>query len=257
MRGEQTGVGTDASRTGDRFQTRGVTEMQAGKLETSPPRFWTTAYGVINTVDDDNLVTRSLGAMGEWAESEVDLLGGLLQEGATVVEIGSEYGAHALCLAQIVGDSGEVHVLESDRMVHLQLCANAAINRVPNIHAHLSPKDGKRGGGLKALDLEALHLLKVNTEGAMSALLADAKDLILEHKPYLYFRLGSPKQSRAEVDAVRGLGYRCWSHVAYLDGGDEKGSGGTKYFPGWAHLNVIAAPIEAGAEVDFSHLREI
>lgn len=231
--------------------------MQAGKLETPAPKFWTTTYGAINPVEDDNLVAQSLGVMGGWAESEVDLLGGLLQEGATVVEVGSEYGAHALCLARIVGESGQVHVLEPDRMTHLQLCANVAINRVSNIHAHLAPRDGKRGIGLKALNLDALHLVKVNEEGAISALLADAKELIVEHKPYLYFRLSSPKQARDEVEAIKRLGYRCWSHVAYLDGAGEQGSGGARHFPGWAHLNVIAVPMEAGAEADFAHLREI
>lgn len=231
--------------------------MQAGNAETAPPRFWTTPYGEINSVDDDNLVAQSLGAMRSWAESELDFLGGLLQEGATVVEVGSEYGAHALCLASIVGESGQVHVLEPDRMTHLQLCANVAINRVSNIHAHFTPKDGKRGVGLRALELDALHLVKVNEEGAISPILAEGKELILKHKPYLYFRLSSPKQSRDEVEAIKRLGYRCWSHVAYLDGVGEQGEKDVRHFPGWAHLNVIAAPMEAGAEADFAHLREI
>lgn len=228
-----------------------------GGATQTDPKFWKTAYGVMNAVSDENVITSSLARHGQWVESELDLLSGLLQEGATVVEIGSEYGAHALCFSRVVGATGEVHVLEADRLVHLQLCANIALNGIQNVHAHLPGRAKRTQPDIRNLDLAALHCVKVNAVGVLGDFLADAKDLIRQHKPYLYFRLGSPTQAREDVGAVKALGYRCWSHIAYLHGLSDPAGNDTASFPGWAHQNVIAAPLESGVEADFAHLREI
>ncbi|MEH6420527.1 hypothetical protein [Pseudomonas sp. CGJS7] len=221
------------------------------------PKFWKTAYGVINAVADENVITESLGKHGRWVESELDFLSGLLPEGATVVEIGGEYGAHALCLSKVVGAEGEVHVLEQDRLLHLQICANVALNGVVNVHAHQPVKGRRAYSNLRDLELTSLHCLKVNPTGVLESVLADAKELVRRCKPYLYFRLGSPQLAREEVGIVKALGYRCWSHIAYLQSGADAGATGAA-FPGWAHQNVIAAPSESvGMDTDFAHLREI
>lgn len=232
------------------MQTNGGV-VQAG------PKFWKTTYGVMNAVSDDNVITSSLEQHGQWVESELDLLSGLLQEGATVVEVGSEYGAHALCLSRVVGDAGEVHVLESDRLVHLQLCANMALNGVRNVYAHLPLKGKQAYPNIRNLDLAALHCVKVNATGTLVDFLADARELIRQHKPYVYFRLDSPVQAREEVAAIKALGYRCWSHIAYWQGMSGDAGNDASLFPGWAHQNVIAAPLESGVDADFAHLREI
>ncbi|QQP97037.1 hypothetical protein JHW38_02985 [Lysobacter enzymogenes] len=222
------------------------------------PKFWRTPYGVINAVPEDNVVTESLARHGRWVESELDFLGELLPEGATVVEVGGEYGAHALCLSRVVGATGEVHVLEQDRLLHLQTCANIALNGVVNVYAHLPAKGRRAYSSLRDLDLTALHCIKVNPTGVLDGLLAEVKDLVRQHKPYLYFRLGSPHAAREEIRAVKALGYRCWSHIAYLHAAaDPAAAPDAVAFPGWAHQNVIAAPQESGLDADFSHLREI
>ncbi|MDR1076322.1 MAG: hypothetical protein LBL59_08535 [Xanthomonadaceae bacterium] len=220
------------------------------------PKFWKTLYGVINAVPDENAVTCSLENYGEWVENELDLLTELLQEGATVVEVGSEYGAHTLCLSQTVGSGGEVHVMESDRLVHLQLCANIALNSLNNVYAYLS-SNRKREMTVDELDLGAFQLLKVNTPGALVNVLTGGRELVQKHKPYIYFRLSSPQQAQKEVAALKALGYRCWSHMAYLYNPENQASNQTNYFPGWAHQNIIAAPLESGMGADFEHLREI
>jgi len=219
------------------------------------PKFWKTPYGVVNAVPDENVITESLARQGRWVESELDFLSELLPEGATVVEIGGEYGVHALCLSKVVGAAGEVHVLEQDRLLHLQMCANLALNGVVNVHAHLSPKGRRAYSNLRDLELPALHCVKVNPTGVLDGVLSDARELIRLRKPYLYFRLGSPQLARDEVKAVKALGYRCWSHIAYLQG--AAASADASAFPGWAHQNVVAVPLESGMDADFAHLREI
>ncbi|MDR2871511.1 MAG: hypothetical protein LBV45_03140 [Xanthomonadaceae bacterium] len=231
--------------------------MQATNDSThATPKFWKTLYGMINIVPDENLITSSLENYGEWAENELDLLSELLQEGAVIVEMGSEYGVHALCLSHTVGDSGEIHVLEADRMIHLQLCANIAINGLNNVYPHLT-SNRKRELTLEDLDLNGFQLLKVNTPGKLLSILARDKECLNKHKPYIYFRLSSPQQARKEVEAIKALGYRCWSHIAYLYNPDNQADNPVDLFPGWAHQNIIAVPVELEMEADFEHLREI
>lgn len=230
--------------------------METGsKLSKVTPKFWNTRYGVINAVPDDNMVARSLDRYGEWAESELDLLSGVLQEGSTALQVGAEYGVHALWLAQTLGPEGEVHVFEPNRLGHLQLCANAALNGVVNIYGYVTGAEAKRDISVDALNLPGLQLIKVNPTGTLLSILGGASDTIRKLKPYLYFRVGSPELAVAEVAAVKKLGYRCWSHVAYLYNPANATGNASDMFAGWAHQNVIAAPIESG--VEFDDLREI
>ncbi|WP_158982777.1 hypothetical protein [Lysobacter panacisoli] len=173
------------------------------KLNKITPKFWNTRYGAINAVSDDNMIVHSLERYGEWAESELDLLSGVLQEGATVLQVGAEYGAHALWLSQTVGPEGEVHVFDADRMANLQLCANAALNGVANIYGYVTGAESKRDVIVDALSLEKLQLIKINPTGTLQSVLGGAGDSIRKHKPYLYFRVGSPELTDAGGDPDR------------------------------------------------------
>lgn len=225
------------------------------KLSKITPKFWNTRYGAINAVSDDNMIVHSLERYGEWAESELDLLSGVLQEGSTVLQVGAEYGAHALWLSQTVGPEGEVHVFDTSRLANQQLCANAALNGVANIHGYVTGAESKRDVIVDALNLEKLQLIKINPTGTLQSVLGGAGDSIRKQKPYLYFRVGSPELAVKEVAAVKKLGYRCWSHVAYLYNPANATGNATDLFAGWAHQNMVAAPIESG--VEFDDLREI
>jgi FkbM family methyltransferase len=225
---------------------------------------------------DQNPTTLSLQTYGEWAEQELDLLSGLVVDGQTVLEFGSDFGAHTLWLAQAVGESGKVYVAEPRRLDFQLTCANLALNGLLNVHTDPvwlgrqpgnatlnqvllagSDEQGERVrvSTVDSMDLEALHLLKVNLPGTLVGLLTGADEAMRRHRPHVYFRLGSAQQTISEIAALKELGYRCWSHLPYLYNADNFSGHAENVFPGCVHQNVLATPIEG--RLEFERLHEI
>jgi FkbM family methyltransferase len=236
------------------------------------PRLWNTRYGLVTAVPAENPAARSLQLYGEWAEQEIDLLSGVIQEGQTVLEFGADYGAHTLWLAQAVGETGQVHVAEPARIPFQLLCANVAINGLPNVYTHARWLGGSKGQAplstltgrlmhrgedetarlttVDDLELEALHLIKMNVPGALLDLIAGAVETIRKHRPMIYARLTGIERAEEEVQAIKDLGYRCWSHAPYLFNRDNHAGHKGNIFPGCVSQNVIAAPVESRFEFD-------
>jgi len=237
-------------------------------IGTTPP-FWPTRYGIAAAVAADDPVTRSLQIYGEWAEHETILLSGLIEEGHTVLEFGGDFAAHALWMSHIVGPTGEVHIAEPRRIRFQQACANVAINGLGNVFTHpvwlgrdqrsatlntMTRTDGTdthemiRIVTVDSLRLDALHLLKVNQPHALADMLAGATETVRTHRPLIYARLSGLDTAQAEVDAIKALGYRAWSHVPYLFNSDNHAGVETNIFPGMVQQNVIAAPADSRFE---------
>jgi len=240
-------------------------------LDTAP-QFWNTRYGLAASVPADNPIARSLELYGEWAEHEIGLLGSLVKEGHRVLELGGQYGAHALWLSRAVGESGKVHVADPCRIGFQRMCANIAINGLGNVYTHpfwlgrtkgqtaLSslPSFGRTDArdetvavaAIDELGLEGLDLIKVNIPGALVDLLAGAIETIREHRPVIYARLGGIARVEQEIQALKDLGYRCWSHAPYFYNLDNYAGHGTNVFPGCVLENVVAAPVESRFELE-------
>lgn len=239
----------------------------------SSSRLWSTRYGLMAVVPVKGAAARSLQRYGEWAEQELNLLSGLIEDGQSVLEFGGEYGAHTLWFAQAVGEKGKVYVAEPRRLLFQQLCANVAINQLTNVYTHsrwLGRADTQAAlsslpGGvvledeedetvntvtLDSLDLESLDLLKVNLPGSLIDLLLGAAETIRKHRPIIYYRLSGIEQVEAEVQAIKELGYRCWTHTPYLYNADNHVGESTNIFPGCVQQNIIASPVESRFELE-------
>jgi len=250
-----------------------TTSNNAVTTNTQDPRLWQTRYGLATAISADTPAARSLQIYGEWAEQEIDLLCGLIQEGQNVLEFGGEYGAHTLWLAQAVGDQGQVHVAEPCRLALQLLCANVAINSLRNVYTHarwlgrgrdqttlanlpgqaMQKNAGEEVVQIATVDdmaLTALHLIKVNVPGALIDLLAGATETIRQHRPVIYARLSGIEYAEKEVRALKDLGYRCWSHAPYLFNADNFAKHDSNIFPGCVSQNVIAAPADSRFELD-------
>lgn len=236
------------------------------------PQFWKTRYGMATAVPTDNPVARSLQLYGEWAEQEIDLLGTLIEEGHRVLELGGQYGAHTLWLSRAVGESGKVHVADPSRIGFQQMCANIAINGLSNVHTHpywlgrstgqvllaslpgmitsRSAQEIVPTNTLDSMALEGLNLIKVNIAGALNELLAGSVDTIRKHRPVIYARLGGIDQVELEVQTLKELGYRCWSHAPYFYQQDNYTQQAINIFPGCVLQNVIASPVESRFELE-------
>lgn len=248
------------------------------QLQSKEPgkRLWKTRYGIMASRRADVMAARSLQLYGEWMEHELDLLSGLVEQGNTALEFGGEFGAHAIWLAQVVGDHGQVHVVEPRRLEFQQLCANVALNQLLNVYTHLAwlGRDNEsvhvseklndatagdaalvRSISVDSLNLASLNLLKVNLPGTLSGILLDAEATLRRCRPVIYARLGQPEQATAEVRALKQAGYRCWSHLPYRYNGDNFNASDDNQFPGCVSQNVIAMPVET--RTDFDRLQEI
>lgn len=240
------------------------------------PRLWNTRYGLTAVVPLDCPAARSLQLYGEWAEQEIDLLSGLIQDGHSVLEFGGDFGAHALWLAQAVGERGQVHVAEPRRILFQQTCANVAINGLTNVYTHarwlgrskgqsalssLPGNPARKSGGeeivntltVDDLELDALHLIKVNLPGTLIDLLSGAAETIRKYRPMIYARMAGLELAEAEIQVLKDLGYRCWSHVPYLYNSDNYTEHTGNIFPGCVSQNVIASPVEGRFELEARH----
>jgi len=234
--------------------------------------FWNTRYGVIQSGKEDDVIAHSLAQYGEWSEQELDTIGALLDEGSIALQYGAEYGAQTLYFSNLVGSTGQVHVVEPRRLEHIALCNAVALNTMRNVYPHhlaldkepgrialpvssSQPEERVQAVSLDSLELPALHLLKLNPPACLIPVLAGAAETVREHKPAIYFRLSTMELAVDEVAALKALGYRCWSHLPYLYNRVNHASNKLNVFPGWTHRNVIAVHRDTPAE--FEHLPEL
>jgi hypothetical protein len=98
--------------------------------------------------------------------------------------------------------------------------------------------------------LDGLNLIKVNIPGALNELLAGSIETIRKYRPVIYARLGGVEQVELEVQTLKELGYRCWSHAPYYYQQDNYAQQAINIFPGCVLQNVIASPVESRFELE-------
>jgi len=250
-----------------------TTKVAMDAKQGGKPSFWQTRYGVVLAAPSKTIMARSLAEYGEWIEQELDTIGALLDEGHVALEYGAEYGAQTLLLSQLVGTSGQVYVVEPRRFEHIALCSTLALNQVRNVyplHAALGdsrhatvflaaadeqPEETCRQVALDSLRIAKLHLIKVNRAGGLLPMLAGAEGTVRNHRPSIYFRLSNTDLATEEINTLKSMGYRCWSHLPYLYSARNFAGATSNIFPGWVSQNVIATHKDATEE--FVHLHEL
>ncbi len=196
---------------------------------------------------NDMHIGRSLDLYGEWTEAEVEVFRQLLCPGSYVVEGGSNIGAHTLFLAKAVWPTGKVLAFEPQRIVFQTLCANLALNSVPNVDARnlaLGNAPGitmvpaldhaqihnfgsvelglyAEGENVQVITLDSLNLprcdfLKIDVEGMETEVLEGAAATIARCQPVLYVENDRQDKSNRLIRTLDALGYKMFWHIPYL-----------------------------------------
>lgn len=234
----------------------------------TPTRWGTMVYHRL-----DIYVGRSLDLYGEFSPDETDFLCALVGPGSVVLDGGANLGAMTLPLARRVGPFGRVIAVEPQRLTFQALCANVALNSLPNVTT-LQVALGKAAGSLTippldltqaqnvggfsvkghasgesvrtiAIDdlrLPGLSLLKLDLEGMERDALAGARQTIQQAQPVLYVENDREEHRDALIADIRALGYRLFWHAPPLYRRANFRREVEDVFPGIVSMNMLCLP---------------
>lgn len=228
----------------------------------------------------DMYIGRSLDEYGEYSEAEVDVFRQVIQPGQVVVEAGANIGAHTVALARHVGPTGLVIAFEPQRILFQTLCANLALNSIPNVYCFnkavgaaagsvLIPpfdywKEGNFGGvslgefkagepvpvvTLDSYNLARCHFLKADVEGMEQQVLQGAAGLIARLKPMLYLENDRPDKQQSLIRYIDSLGYTMYWHAPFYFSPTNFFGNQENVFRDIASLNMLCLPREVPQNV--------
>jgi FkbM family methyltransferase len=208
-----------------------------------------TRYGLMEVIDQDSIVSRSLVMYGEWAEQELNLLARFIAPGACVLDAGAFIGTHTLAFSQMVGAGGKVYAFEPRREVFAYLQRNIDLNRAEHVRAFnlalgdqpallmmggLDLRETLNFGALALtatmktateeqyeiqvvklddLEIPPVDLIKLDVEGMESQVLAGAQAIIARDRPVIFAECNALEGGRHLLDFARISGYRVFGSL--------------------------------------------
>jgi FkbM family methyltransferase len=234
----------------------------------------------------DRYVGRSFDLYGEFSEMEARAFTQLVPQGGVALDIGANIGAHTIPMARLVGSSGIVVAFEPQRILYQMLCANLALNALPNVWTFwagagcengtlrvppldynatnnfggISLSGGDKGEIVQILPLDSLalsacHFIKIDVEGMEREVIAGAQALIAKWRPLLYVENDRQEKSAALIEALLALDYRLYWHLSPLFHAGNFFGSAENVFSNIISINMLCVPRERNFSVQ--GLREI
>ena len=235
-------------------------------IELTPSR-----YGRMFYPKNDQYVGGSFRDYGEFSEGEVQIFSNFVQRGAIVLDVGANIGAHTVPLAQLAGSEGMVVAFEPQPILHQILCANLAINSIPNVRTYAMALGSAQGsckipildyaapnnfGGismdmvpdgeivpLSTLDdfgLSRVDFIKLDVEGFESQVLEGAAATIDRCHPIMYVENDRKEKSAELIQRLFDMGYRLWWHTPPLFNPNNFKCNPENVFPRICSVNMLA-----------------
>jgi FkbM family methyltransferase len=227
-------------------------------------------YGQMLYNIHDMYIGRSLDLYGEYSEGEVEVFRQIVQPGHVVIEVGANLGAHTVFLAQQVGLAGLVLAFEPQRLIFQTMCANLALNNLPNVLAMQQAAGTEPGflkipvldyrrennfGGLAlgsyqvgeevpvttidTFNLQRCAFIKIDVEGMELNVLRGAARTIERLKPILYVENDQQDKSDALVRYIDSIGYNMYWHRPYYFSPNNFFANTHNVFPNIVSLNML------------------
>ncbi len=223
----------------------------------------------------DQYIGKSIKHYGEFSEGEVHVFYSLLAAGDFAVEVGANIGAHTLPIAKKVGKTGRVFAFEPQYAVYQILCGNLALNGLNHARAYLAACGAAPGeiivpvldsgretnfGGLSlgghqqgdrvsvvtidGMDLPRCKLLKIDVEGMELQVLQGATQTIQRTRPFLYIENDREDKSKALIEFIFQLGYRCFWHLPNMFNPNNYFGNSQNLFGRIVSINMLCIPKE-------------
>lgn len=238
-------------------------------------------HGLFMFNRNDVYIGRSLDLYGEFSELEARLLCSLMRPGDVFVEAGANIGTLTVPMAQRVGPGGRGFAFEPQRLNHMMLCANLALNGLCNVQARqagLAAADGvttvslydpakldnygdvRLGVGgenveqvavttVDGLGLSRCRLIKIDVQGMEPQVLEGAKATIAACRPALWVENDDRAASPALIRQIRAMGYRLWWHLAPLFNPGNFRRHSDNVFSRVVSCNLMCLPAEGALEI--------
>ena len=226
-------------------------------------------------------IGQCLELYGQYSESEISLIRGLVREGDTVIDVGANIGALTVPISQIVRDKGRVFAIESHPEVFNVLCANLALNGIRNtkpLNAFVAAAESASAQGaasaprpfiggtwrasflpLDSIELDACHFIKVDVDGSEIDVLRSGEMQIERFRPILYFE-NEIQEKSAELLAfvMNALGYDLYFHPAPLfDPGNFFGNPVNQWAPTeLVSMMVLGVPKERKLDIGLKRIAD-
>ena len=235
-----------------------------------------TRWGPLETIDSDPWISRSFRELGEFSESEVDVLRVLFEvlgevhpEGLEVVDAGAYVGDLTIPMARL---TQKVYAFEPQKEVREVLERNLVRNNITNVEVfpyalgHVnSPVSfntgecpgstqmrmdgrGRELGEMRTLDSFGIspQFIKADVEGMEVFLLAGARETLQRSAPLLFYERDTvviPGMLPWE-DVLRRLGYFLWRKMSCRIWNPENYKGeAVNTFEEYASLMGLAVPL--------------
>jgi tetratricopeptide (TPR) repeat protein len=169
-----------------------------------------TRAGMLMCLPDEPLVGDSLRWCGELLQPQLDLLARMVRPGATVVEIGTGVGVHAIALSAMAGGEGHLLLYESSPLKQQLLRQNLSANRVANVTLMREPTAVSPAETVDDLHLDRLDLIKLGIGVVALDVLAGAPTTLWKNRPKLFCAMPDDATLTLAASRLREFGYRCW-----------------------------------------------
>ena len=212
-------------------------------------------HGIFSFYDNDRYVGKSLSEYGEWSESEVELIKGLVHNNDVIIEIGSNIGTHTVPLAKHLSNGGQIYAFEPQSQNRKLLEQNIKDNGIENVIISKIAISSKKGEAymntfatnklsnygdarifrdkfdnsecvqVNTLDeffynnsvrKNSVRLIKFDVQGQELNVIIGSEKLINEYKPILYLENDNIENSKKLIDKIKSLGYIMFWHLPAL-----------------------------------------
>lgn len=241
-----------------------------------------TRVGMLQYWPDESPVGSSVEYYGEYLQPQLDAIGRMLQPGATVMEIGTGIGVHALYLGKAIGPTGHLMLYESRAKMEKVLRQNLAANDIAHVtimrnEVH-GPKKDNLGQGedtigcnstlppevvasrfetIDELQLTRLNWLKVNEHRNPIGVIRGAASTLWRLRPMLFTSAAHEAVLLEMASELRAFSYRTWKISTPLFSPVNFNGRGDDIFFGEAALALLAIPEEIVMDIVISDCVEV